>query len=134
MITKVSPKIKLQTIVKKQLADTVTPVSVYLKLRDHFENSLLLESTDFRSIENCMSFVCLEPIAGIEVVGKQINKTYKKGEVQTETINSNSEVPDHFYNFMNQFEVETPEDYKGCLLYTSPSPRDRTRARMPSSA
>ena len=113
MITKVSPKIKLQTIVKKQLADTVTPVSVYLKLRDHFENSLLLESTDFRSIENCMSFVCLEPIAGIEVVGKQINKTYKKGEVQTETINSNSEVPDHFYNFMNQFEVETPEDYKG---------------------
>ena len=23
---------------------------------------------------------------------------------------------------------------KGCLLYTSPSPRDRTRSRMPSSA
>ena len=25
-------------------------------------------------------------------------------------------------------------DHKGCLLYTSPSPRDRTRSRMPSSA
>ena len=24
--------------------------------------------------------------------------------------------------------------YIGCLLYTSPSPRDRTRSRMPSSA
>ena len=24
--------------------------------------------------------------------------------------------------------------YKFCLLYTSPSPRDRTRSRMPSSA
>ena len=24
--------------------------------------------------------------------------------------------------------------YEGCLLYTSPSPRDRTRYRMPSSA
>ena len=26
------------------------------------------------------------------------------------------------------------EGYQGCLLYTSPSPRDRTRSRMPSSA
>ena len=26
------------------------------------------------------------------------------------------------------------EEAKGCLLYTSPSPRDRTRSRMPSSA
>ena len=113
MTTKVLPKIKLQTVVKKQLADTVTPVSIYLKLRDHFENSLLLESTDFRSVENCMSFVCLEPIAGIEVKGKTIQKSYRKGEIQTETITSNAEVPDHFYNFMNQFEVETPADYKG---------------------
>ena len=27
-----------------------------------------------------------------------------------------------------------PDDYYTCLLYTSPSPRDRTRSRMPSSA
>ena len=27
-----------------------------------------------------------------------------------------------------------PQDLKYCLLYTSPSPRDRTRSRMPSSA
>ena len=27
-----------------------------------------------------------------------------------------------------------PSLYEGCLLYTSPSPRDRTRSRMPSSA
>ena len=26
------------------------------------------------------------------------------------------------------------EQLRGCLLYTSPSPRDRTRSRMPSSA
>ena len=28
----------------------------------------------------------------------------------------------------------TPAQVSGCLLYTSPSPRDRTRSRMPSSA
>ena len=33
-------------------------------------------------------------------------------------------------------EVKKPEtiNYRTCLLYTSPSPRDRTRSRMPSSA
>ena len=30
--------------------------------------------------------------------------------------------------------IHTPEQIEGCLLYTSPSPRDRTRSRMPSSA
>ena len=30
--------------------------------------------------------------------------------------------------------VPTPDDFGPCLLYTSPSPRDRTRSRMPSSA
>ena len=30
--------------------------------------------------------------------------------------------------------VQTSEENRDCLLYTSPSPRDRTRSRMPSSA
>ena len=33
-----------------------------------------------------------------------------------------------------QFRVQAIPSYKTCLLYTSPSPRDRTRSRMPSSA
>ena len=31
-------------------------------------------------------------------------------------------------------DPDTIEDFEACLLYTSPSPRDRTRSRMPSSA
>ena len=48
--------------------------------------------------------------------------------------------PDHMLDWLNEFNDgfnkkrgENPE-YKFCLLYTSPSPRDRTRSRMPSSA
>ena len=37
------------------------------------------------------------------------------------------------YNYLN-FEQVTADLHKICLLYTSPSPRDRTRSRMPSSA
>ena len=47
-----------------------------------------------------------------------------------------------FFSIFNQYLLKiavddfiTPKDYEGfCLLYTSPSPRDRTRSRMPSSA
>ena len=35
---------------------------------------------------------------------------------------------------MNCLVVETGDDVGGCLLYTSPSPRDKRQSRMPSSA
>ena len=37
-------------------------------------------------------------------------------------------------SFKRIHDVLTANGYKSCLLYTSPSPRDRTRSRMPSSA
>lgn len=49
------------------LADTITPVSIYLKLRDQFPNSILLESSDYHSHENSFSFVCCKPIASLKV-------------------------------------------------------------------
>ena len=33
-----------------------------------------------------------------------------------------------------ELQIESPQTHPTCLLYTSPSPRDRTRSRMPSSA
>ena len=50
-------KYKLYTSHKKLLADTTTPVSIYLRLRDVFPNSILLESSDYHSRENSLSYV-----------------------------------------------------------------------------
>jgi len=58
-------KYKIITTHKKLLADTTTPVSIYLRLRDVFPNSLLLESSDYHSRENSTSYVCCEPMAGL---------------------------------------------------------------------
>jgi len=35
---------------------------------------------------------------------------------------------------LDPYDVYARLQQAGCLLYTSPSPRDRTRSRMPSSA
>ena len=41
---------------------------------------------------------------------------------------------DAFEEWSMNFTERQFGDFVGCLLYTSPSPRDRTRSRMPSSA
>jgi len=53
---------KFSTTHKTQLADLITPVSAYLKLRSNFSELLLLESTDYNSAANSKSFICLEPL------------------------------------------------------------------------
>lgn len=69
-------KFKINVLHKKLLADTTTPVSIYLRLRDVFSNSILLESSDYHSRENSMSYVCCDPIAGIVLEGDKLKKTY----------------------------------------------------------
>lgn len=59
--------IQVRSRSKQMLADIFTPVSIYLRLRDRFPGSVLLESTDYRASENSYSFICIKPIAGIEV-------------------------------------------------------------------
>jgi anthranilate synthase component 1 len=75
-------KYKITTTYKKLLADTTTPVSIYLRLRDVFPNSLLLESSDYHSRENSVSYVCCEPIAGLTLHKGQLKKTFPDGLIE----------------------------------------------------
>ena len=72
-------KHKINTTYKKLLADTTTPVSIYLRLRDVFANSLLLESSDYHSRENSLSFVCCDPIGGLTLDEGRLTKRYPDG-------------------------------------------------------
>ena len=70
---------KITTTSKKLLADTTTPVSIYLRLRDVYPNALLLESSDYHSRENSMSYVCCEPISGLVLSDGRLKKSYPDG-------------------------------------------------------
>src|SRR3954463_9309065 len=76
-------KYKIITTQKKLLADTTTPVAIYLRLRDVFPNSLLLESSDYHSRENSLSYVCCEPIAGLVLNDGVLKMTYPDGSEET---------------------------------------------------
>ena len=60
-------KIPVETVCKRLLADVYTPVGIYLRLRDQFRDTLLLESTDHHAAENSYSFICINAIAGMEI-------------------------------------------------------------------
>ncbi len=72
-----------QTESRAILADTTTPVSIYLRLRDVFPNTLLLESADYHSRENSMSYICLDPVAGIQVENGQYRASFPDGSTSS---------------------------------------------------
>ncbi|MBC7915500.1 MAG: anthranilate synthase component I family protein, partial [Pyrinomonadaceae bacterium] len=85
----------LHTSYKKLLADTTTPVSIYLRMRDVFPNSILLESSDYHSRENSMSYVCCDPIAGITLKDTLLSTYFPDGsrkEISSENLNLQQEV------------------------------------------
>jgi anthranilate synthase component 1 len=55
-------------------ADTLTPVSAYLKLRDLFPNTILLESSDHSGTEHSYSYICCHPFAGIRLQEGEVVK------------------------------------------------------------
>ena len=97
---------KFKTNVREILADMVTPVSVYLKMRDIFPNALLLESSDHHSLENSYSFICLKPEASIEVEQFKTTKKYPDGTIVTGEIVHNGQLADEMEAFFGCFKPE----------------------------
>src|SRR3954462_4032907 len=97
--SKEKAKVKLSTKYKKLLADTFTPVSIYLKLRDKFYNSILLESSDYHGNENSFSFICCKPIAAIKIENETVREILPDGKEEKIFIDENVSVPDLIRNF-----------------------------------
>lgn len=90
-------KIKFKTISRKQLADTITPVGMYSKIRDKYANSLLLESSDYHSKEESFTFICIEPIITLKANNNTFSFVYKDKEIETRNIENN------FYNTFEEY-------------------------------
>lgn len=98
--------IELNTVFKKLLADIYTPVGIYLRLRDRFRDTILLESSDNATRENSFSFICVNAIGGIEI------KDYSTLEIkfpgrkpETEKITEINNVATLLWSFMQAFHI-----------------------------
>lgn len=107
-------KIKVTTTSKRMLADLYTPVGIYLRLRDRFRDTILLESGDSHGGEQSFSIIGINAIAGIEVKnGKQIEFKYPVEEAQKTPIEGGGKIADSILEFMHRFECnEVPAPVK----------------------
>ena len=104
-------KIKITTTCKKIPADLYTPVGIYLRMRDKFRDTILLESTDSHAGENSRSIIGINAVGGIEIVNfdkAEYKYPGKKPEVNEIKIRINT--IDILGDFIDSFEAEMPNE------------------------
>jgi anthranilate synthase component 1 len=97
---------KIKTITKQILADTLTPVSIYLKLRDMYPGAFLLESSDYHGNENSFSYICLNPVASFVVSKGLADCTYPDGQQTNCKIATAADFSKTLNEFMQCFTTE----------------------------
>ena len=111
---------KYHTASKKILGDLNTPVSTYLKVRDAYPQSALMESSDYHGGENSKSFIGLHPIASISIEhGFGIAK-YPDGNIIKKEITKEYGSAQVINDFLHSFDISGENsNYCGLYGYTS---------------
>jgi anthranilate synthase component 1 len=118
-------KIGIKTNCKKLLSDIYTPVGIYLRLRDRFRDTILMESTDYHVAENSYSFICINAVAGIEITNVAHVEFKLPGQPPEKMpIGKATEVPQLLWSFMQRFQCEPAAEkpvraVQGLFGYTS---------------
>ncbi|SEJ73433.1 anthranilate synthase component 1 [Dyadobacter koreensis] len=91
---------------KKLLADTLTPVSIYLKLRDRFVNTILLESSDYHGNENSFTYICCDPVSSFKLNKDIVTQKYPDGTIDTFTLEKRKDAVQALYGYAQSFISE----------------------------
>ncbi len=107
---------RYHTVSKTILGDMETPVSVYLKVRDLYPQSSLMESSDYHGGENSKSFICVNPIASVSIEHGVAVSHFPDGQKTEHEVNADYRADKAINAFLHEFEV-TGDDAKYCGLY-----------------
>jgi anthranilate synthase component 1 len=121
---KFNQTVKIKTTVKSVMSDLLTPVGIYLRLRDKFRDTILLESAGNQNTENSFSFIAINAVAGIEI------RNYTEAEIKFPLGNpqkmklDNEKLSELLNNFSQCFICEEPskeigKSAQGFFGYTS---------------
>ncbi len=112
----------IHTIFKTMLADLQTPVGIYLKIRDLYPESVLLESSDHHGGESSYSFIGVQPLARFIVQNSSIKRVYPDGTSVISDISTENTVADTFNRFRQEFHIDKDpkkHSFNGFFGYTS---------------
>ena len=97
---------KLNSVKKNIIVDTITPVSIYLKLRDNYSNTILLESSDYSAKDNSYAYICCNPIAKFYVKKNTLFTEYPDGSKFQKELAKDIRIFSELEKFMNKFIIQ----------------------------
>lgn len=112
-------KYKLSTNTRVIPADLETPVGIYLKIRDLYPQSALLESSDYHTAHNSVSFVGVDPIAQFKVENEKISYSYPDGKVVEKDIDESVSVADELKAYISSYDTDNGLANNGLFGYTA---------------
>lgn len=109
----------MKTITTLVPADLETPVGIYLKIRDIYPLSALLESSDYHTSQNSVSLIGIDPIGHFKVINDSIEEKYPDGRVTripASSLNVVEKLKEYTENFS---QLGIPGLTNGLLGYTA---------------
>ena len=107
---------KYQTTSKTILADLYTPVGVYMRLRDLYPQSALMESSDYHDQSNSRSFIGIHPMASVAIGHGTVSIGFPDGTTEQHEINEEYGTADAIHALIDRIEV-TGDDAAVCGLF-----------------
>ena len=107
---------KYQTTSKTILADLYTPVGVYMRLRDLYPQSALMESSDYHEKDNSRSFIGINPIASVAIGHGEATVTFPDGTTERHEVNKTYRSDKAIHALIDCIQVEG-EHAEVCGLY-----------------
>lgn len=104
------------------LGDTLTPVEIYLRVRDEFPNSIILESSNYHHNHHSYSYICCDPVSSFEVKGERITITFPGEEPVVVPVTARPQVLEALREYTASFSYthpRTPYTTHGLFGFTS---------------
>lgn len=104
---------KITTRHKTLISDLMTPVRLYLKLRDHYRHPVLLESNNFRQRRDYASYIGLDPIASFQVEKGRLRIEYQNQSPIIKELENPQSVAEEMKQFIGSFSINKESGYNG---------------------
>lgn len=97
-------KFNITTRSKRLLADTLTPVSIFLRIRQQYPLSVILESADYHAMHNSFSYIACDPVASITIDRGKVTEVYPDGSKNTYELAHKKEAVQVLQAFSGRFK------------------------------
>lgn len=101
---------QITTRSKRLLADTLTPVSIFLRIRNQYPYSVILESADYHAMQNSFSYIACDVVASITIDNEVVTEVFPDGKTTSFRLEKRKDAVQALLNFANKFKSE-PNDH-----------------------